>query len=152
MKKILLGAFILCAALATSCQRDTTKPEVDTEGDARKQFLQEFKKAEAGVYCGAGKSYMVDVENDQITYTEDQSVYMVSDMEYTKSYTLNIEGELKVGSSVDVEYTSAGYDGLSESATVSMKVLKSNGSEQYVWLWDTKNLKGFVLHFEPIEE
>ncbi len=150
MKKLFLGALVLSALMVTSCKEDdkaidevTNSLECDTfvAGDAL-----------ASIYVGEGEFQLVDMNNDQITYTEDHSVYMVADYDFTKSYTLNIDGALTLESFVTVAYTSVGFESLEESAIAEMQVVKVDNSGEVVWLWDDAKSIGFIMLFEPLEE
>ncbi len=116
---------------------------------ARQEFLA--GQDEPALYA-EGKYEVVDQETDQITYSEDRTIYMVSDMEYTKSYTLDIEGELLQDATVNIFYSSIGLDGkLDAQGDMTMEVLKTDDANEKAWLWSDSKKLGFILYFEPIE-
>lgn len=159
MKRIFLSAFVAFSLLMTSCKGDD--PKVDDNNEKEEQEIAERNKflsgqdgSVAALYYGDGKFEVEDIETDQVVYSEDRTVYMVSDMEYTNSYTLKIDGKLEKDAVVEVDYTVVGINvgDVDESGSVSMKVVKVDSSNESVWLWDSESFMGFVLHFEPIEE
>ncbi|MFI3332055.1 MAG: hypothetical protein SNI51_01040 [Rikenellaceae bacterium] len=151
MKKILLYALVVASAAMTfSCKKDDTQINEANNAFELEQFLA-LSEDSAALYCGSGVSIAVDIETDQIAYADDRSVYMVSNMDCTQNYTLNIDGELEAEQKVMVEYTSMGYDAIEESGSSEMYVAKVDDQANMVWLWDSENMIGFIMHFEPIE-
>lgn len=150
MKKIFLGAFLACALLAPSCKKDDKEIDKKPAEETIESEVFMAKCDVASLYLGDSNILPVDYENDQITFAEDRSIYMVSDMDYTKSYTLNIDGELSLNSLVTVAYTSVGIEKLPTSEVVEMEVLKVDEVANLVWLWDDKNSVGFLMEFDEI--
>lgn len=130
------------AVLATSCKKNNIDPSEPTTSDVA-LFTAGTTPS---LYYATGKFAEFDKESEQITYTEGKDIYMVSNYEYTKQYTLNIDGKLNLKEVVAVSYTSAGYE-LDESGELSMEVVKMSDDSSMVWLWNEEAKKGFILKF-----
>ncbi len=149
MRKIFLFAIIAIATIFTSCHKDNEEFDNIIDSAACQEFVA--SGSTASLYAN-GLSFAVDAENDQIAYSEDRTIYMVADMEFTLSYTLDIEGDLLLESTVDIYYSSVGYDGiLEEQGSLSMIVANIDSLGNTVWLWSDDQEIGFILYFEPIE-
>lgn len=138
-----------CALMTTSCKKDDKEMDKITTSVECENFIK--GEDQPSIYFGDGAYQTIDIESDQITYSEDRSIYMVSDMEYTQSYTLQIEGDLTLNSTLQVEYISVGISDLEESASIEMEVVNVDASNQTVWLWNEDSTLGFILLFEPVE-
>lgn len=143
MKKVLKYAISLLfvAFSATSCW-EAESIDVINEREYRASFLAQTAPS---VSIGGEVISTFDKVNEQISFVEDHSSYMVSDINNTKYYTLYIDNELLLDAKVKVLCDSKDIEGLKEYSDGEMKVLKIDAEKGLIWIWDKDATVGFVL-------
>ncbi len=88
-----------------------------------------------------------DKTSEQIVYNSSRSLYMVSNMDNSTHYTLNIDGMILLNNIINVTYTSNNIEGLG-SGTLSMTIVNIDSADKRYWLWDSESLIGFVVDLD----
>ncbi len=144
MKKIAIAA--ICAVvgiIAFSCESANTTDEAETKSYDSSAFL--YHSLIGAVVDGSMvKSY--DQTTDQIAYDENQTIYTLTNNDYTTHFTLGITGDIYLENSITVKYTSDGISGLS-SGEVTMEVIKVDSISGRYWLWSSSTGVGFIIDF-----
>ncbi len=146
MKRVIsqLLALLFIAFSTTSCLQSNSKIEdVDHEPEYKASFL-EISEPSASVMGEVITSF--DKISEQISYLEDRSNYMVSDINNTRHYTLYISGDLLLNSKINILCVTSGIEGLEEFSS-EMTVEKIDSSNGLIWIWSSEKMSGFVLKF-----
>ncbi len=146
MKKIInrIAIFVCMIVGVTSCTQTSSE---DVSKNYKEALLQNDS---AAVSCEGFNITAFDPKTDQITYDGGKTSYMVTNIDYTKQYTLTIKGDVELDEEVTVSCRS---NGLSELATavgttpITMEVIDRDETSGMVWLWSSEKNLGFALKF-----
>ncbi|MFI3286264.1 MAG: hypothetical protein R3Y08_06370 [Rikenellaceae bacterium] len=141
ISRVAFAALLLLSLTLGGCKKDND--------DMNKQSSAELESFMATEELGAiveGESYAIDPTTDQIVSTFERDLYSVSNCDYTKFYTLTIEGDIAYKNKLTVECAVENYVGV-KPGTFAMEVVKVDNDTDTFWLWSQEDEVGFVLKF-----
>lgn len=142
MKKVFKYCMLLMSVLVvsitiSSCEKDPDDPQ----SEKREAFLA---TSSISVFVKGATVYEFNKELQQIAYTADKKMYLVTNFEQTEHYSLTMDAAPAVNATVNVTFTTLGITSLS-NASYSMETLRVSANK--MWLWDNTAGVGFVVDF-----
>ncbi len=126
---------------SVSCSQ--TDEAAEKRAEQRKAFLLETTQG-AWVNGLAVKTF--NEETDQVIYNTQQTIFSITNMDYTNNFTLAITGDLTLNNKITVNCSTAGIEGL-EGKSYNMTVAQIDEEEMQYWLWDNSSSNGFMVDF-----